>query len=162
MLKVAFIDRDGTLLYEPPDTKHIDAGNFQPLPDIEITLKSLQEQGYVLIVVSNQESGPTEEIRIRDFHVTQAMLNKYLDQFSVVFDEVFLCPHRKEDNCGCRKPLPGMVDAFLREHTIDTSQSFMIGDRGTDGMFAKNIGVRFVPMKSNDRFPSTEALLSEL
>ena len=72
--------------------------------------------------------------------------------------EVFICPHLPDDECACRKPRTGLVDEYLRQEPVDLASSLMIGDRETDAAFARNIGVRFVRMETNGRFPRFASL----
>jgi imidazoleglycerol-phosphate dehydratase/histidinol-phosphatase len=152
-MRVAFLDRDGTLVYEPPETKHITPDDVRILPGVIDGLRRLKDAGYKLIVVSNQSAGSTYDIRDRDFAASQKIFGQKLEEHGIRFDHVFVCLHMPEDGCACRKPKTGMVDDFLAQHEIDREHSLMIGDRETDGEFANNIGVRFLKMESNARFP---------
>lgn len=158
-MKIAFLDRDGTLIFEPPNGE-VTLENFKVLPGVAETLKKLTEQGYPLIVVSNQGSGATQESREEQFALTQQKLEDVLKNHGIAFSHVFMCPHTDDDHCACRKPKTGMVDELLRKSDIDVASSFMVGDRETDGMFAKNIGVRFFKMTPNGTFPSAVELLT--
>ncbi|MDD5026777.1 MAG: HAD-IIIA family hydrolase [Candidatus Peribacteraceae bacterium] len=155
-MKVAFLDRDGTLIYEPLHGL-VKPEDFRILPGVLETLKALQEHDYHLVMVTNQDFSRGPRAYFLD---TQELLLKTLKSYSIVFDEIFLCPHSPEDSCECRKPKPGMVDTFLKTHTIDASASFVVGDREeADGGLAKNIGVRYIKKDTNNRFPTLEHLI---
>ena len=70
----------------------------------------------------------------------------------VDFDEIFVCPHFESDMCECRKPKIGLLKDYLERNDIDFGKSLMFGDRDTDESFAKNLGVKFVRIKKNNKF----------
>ena len=73
------------------------------------------------------------------------MLQKKLAEHGAHFDGVYCCPHIKDDNCECKKPLTGLVDTAVKEHDINLNNSFVIGDMGnSDIVLAKNIGAKGV------------------
>ncbi len=157
-MKVAFLDRDGTLIYEPSDGL-VRPQEFHILPGVIDALKALKDHDYMLVMVTNQSfgKGPEQE---PFFHETQRILIETLAADGLRFDAIFLCPHMPEDHCPCRKPKTGMIDQFLTKYQIDLDHSFVIGDREeNDGGLARNIGVRYVQMEPNSRFPSVESLL---
>jgi len=157
-MKVAFLDRDGTLVDEPPDG-HVRIEKLRILPGVIETLQTLIDRQYILLMVSNQSEGGTQEWREEEFAKSQAMLDAKLLKDGIRFNHVFMCAHSVEDNCACRKPKVGMVHKFLRNNSIVLSESFMVGDRDTDGLFAKNIDVKFYKMQPNGTFPSVEELM---
>ena len=153
--KYAFLDRDGTLIYEPQDTHQID--RLEKLQILEGVIKGLQrlrETGYKLILISNQDGVGTPSFPWEAFKQVQSRMLEIFREHDIVFEEVFVCPHLPEDACSCRKPKTGLVDSFLEEHKeeIDWENSFMCGDRDTDKEFAQNIGLRFIPTQTNASF----------
>ncbi len=154
MKKVAFIDRDGVLIWEPPETKQVDSmEKFRVLPNVIEGLQALKEQGFSLVMVSNQDGLGAESFPREDFEPPQGGLLSELLEEGIVFDQIFICPHTQSNNCECRKPKIGLVKQFLDENDIDLGQSLTIGDRKTDREFAENIGVCFVKMQTNTQFP---------
>src|SRR3989338_1513345 len=152
--KVAFLDRDGSLIYEPPDTRQIDSlDKLRILPGVIPALKNLIKQGYVLIMVSNQDGLGTVSFPRTSFETVKKRLIEMFREEEVVFEKIFICPHFESDNCRCRKPKTGLLGDFLKVRTVDPDLSFMVGDRMSDEKFAKNIGVRFFRMQTNGTFP---------
>ncbi len=150
--KYAFLDRDGALIFEPQDTYQIDSlDKLKILDGVIETLQSLVAEGYKLIMISNQDGLGTESFPTADFEAPhQAMLAIFKDA-GIAFDHIFICPHFPEDDCACRKPKTGLVDNFLRENDIDMEASFVCGDRENDRQFAQNIGLKFIPAKTNGK-----------
>jgi histidinol-phosphate aminotransferase len=147
--KYAFLDRDGTLIYEPQDTYQVDSlDKLRILDGVIEGLQQLQDQGYKLVLVSNQDGLGTASFPKADFEgPQQAMLKQFVDA-GITFERILICPHLTEDNCNCRKPKTGLLDDI----TIDTKQSFVCGDRDSDKVLAANLGLRFVPMTTNGNF----------
>lgn len=153
-MNIALIDRDGTLLWEPPETEQIDSlAKLRVLPGVFEGLAALKARGYELVMVSNQDGLGTPSFPRESFETPQAEFIGQLKERGIEFSEVFLCPHLPEDGCACRKPRTGLVDEYLRRAGVDLDSSLMIGDRRGDEDFARNIGVRFVRTATNGRFP---------
>lgn len=148
--KIAFIDRDGVILFEPQDDFQVDSlEKYKILPGVIQGLKKLQKYCYKLVMVSNQNGIGTTNFPEENFLIVQNQLLKDLAKAGIQFTEIFICPHLPGDNCNCRKPKIGLVENFLKQTPINYSVSFMIGDRDTDMQFAKNIGVRGCKLITN-------------
>ncbi len=151
--KYAFLDRDGTLIFEPLDTFQIDSVEKLKILDGAIKgLKELIKLGYELIMVTNQDGLGTTSFPKDDFETVQNKFLTILRDNGVNFEKIFICPHLPSKNCGCRKPKTGLVKKFLRENQMDKVNSFVCGDRPTDKVFAKDIEIKFVPMQTNGDF----------
>lgn len=140
-LKVLFVDRDGTLIEEPPDQQVDRVEKLRFLPGVFAALNTLSRAGYRLVMVTNQDGLGTESFPREDFDAPQRFMLETLASQGIEFDAVFVCPHRPADGCDCRKPAPGLVRQYLAAHSIDLAASAMIGDRDTDLAFGANIGV---------------------
>ena len=154
LAKVAFMDRDGTLINEPTDTRQMDSlERLQILSGVVDGLRRIQADGYELVMVSNQDGLGTPSFPAKDYELVQNTFLKTLENESVRFSEAFVCPHFAADNCACRKPKTGLVKKFLKDTPIDYDKSFMVGDRESDAAFAKGLGIRFYKMQTNGTFP---------
>ncbi len=140
--RIAFLDRDGTLINEPPDNQVDRIDKIELVPGVFSALIRLRDDGYRFVMVSNQDGRGTDSFPEQDFAAPhQFVLDMFASQ-GIDFDEVFICPHFEADGCQCRKPLPGLLGDFFERVPVDRDQSFMVGDRQSDLDFARNIGVQ--------------------
>ncbi len=144
MKKILFLDRDGTLIFEPPVTFQVNTlEEMFLLPNVVSSLKQFVENGFELILVTNQDGLDTDANPRKNYENINSKLFHILETEQIKFSEIFECPHFEKDNCNCRKPKTGMVDAYLLENRgkIDFANSYMIGDSERDLGLAKNIGI---------------------
>jgi len=140
--RIIFIDRDGTMVIEPESDKQVDRlDKIELVPGVIPAMLELQNAGYEFVMVSNQDGRGTDSFPEEDFAVPQAFIMQLFESQGIRFKDVFICPHFTEDNCNCRKPLPGLLTDFLAKNQIDRENSYVIGDRDSDIQLAVNIGV---------------------
>jgi len=141
--KAVFLDRDGVLNqavvrngtpYPPAN-----AAELVLAPDAKAALQELKEQGFLLLVVTNQ---PDVAKGITTRAAVEEINRKLASELPV--DEVFVCYHHDSDHCDCRKPKPGMLLEGARKHDVDLAESFMVGDRWRDVEAGQNAGCRTV------------------
>ena len=129
--KAVFLDRDGVinralvrdgLPFPPPSLDELEI-----LPHVPESLFLLNENGFLLIVVTNQ---PDVGRGIQKQETVEKM-HKYLLE-KLPLDDIYVCWHGQDGECDCRKPLPGMLFQAADKYKIDLKSSFMIGDRWRD------------------------------
>ena len=148
--RVLFIDRDGTLIVEPPDQQIDSLSKLQLVPGVVTALCSLRDAGYSFVMVSNQDGLGTAGFPEPAFREPHEFLRQLLASQGISFDAEFICPHMPADSCNCRKPRTGLLDDYLREHPIDVENSYVIGDRDTDLELARNLGIDGVRIGTRD------------
>jgi imidazoleglycerol-phosphate dehydratase / histidinol-phosphatase len=163
MQKYAFVDRDGTFLWEPEKPEGVDHRETFPLKSMDEfhfmdkakeNLKLLADKGYKLVMATNQTFLGSSKHPKEMFDAVMQRIHDELDAVGITFDFVMVCPHGPDEGCDCRKPQIGGLKDFLeqRKGTIDLQNSFMFGDRDTDRQFAENLGVQFVKIETNKEF----------
>ena len=151
MKKVLFIDRDGTLIKEPPVDYQVDSlEKLEFMPGVFRNLHKLRHfTDYELVVVSNQDGMGTDAFPEADF---RAPHEKFLEAFrneGVEFDAVHMDPSMPEENSPNRKPRTGMLTNYL-EGCYDLENSYVIGDRTTDMELAQNLGAKGIMIGNED------------
>ena len=139
--RILFLDRDGTLNAEPPDEQVDSLEKIRLMPGVIPALIELNRAGLRLVMVTNQDGLGTASLPRDAFERAHRFILELFASQGIVFDQVFICPHFKRDECACRKPKVGMVRAYLDAHPMDAARSFMVGDRDTDMEFAANLGI---------------------
>lgn len=142
-----FIDRDGTVVEEPPDEQVDSLEKVRFMPGVFAALADLADHGYRLVLVTNQDGLGTDSFPHSAFERPQQFILETLRSQGIEFDAVFVCPHFKGDGCGCRKPNTGLVEEYIRASGVDLATSAVVGDRDTDLQFAANLGVRGVRVR---------------
>jgi imidazoleglycerol-phosphate dehydratase/histidinol-phosphatase len=159
--RVLFVDRDGTLIEEPPDEQVDSLEKIRFMPGVFAALRQAQDAGFRLAMITNQDGLGSASFPQASFDVPhQFMLDAFSSQ-GVEFDAVFVCPHRKTDGCDCRKPKIKLVEEFIRD--VDLAGSAMVGDRETDMEFARNLGIRgLLVRRHGNKWETWPAILREL
>jgi D-glycero-D-manno-heptose 1,7-bisphosphate phosphatase len=142
LTRAIFLDRDGVIneavvrdgLPYPPDVHEL-----RIVDGALGALESLANAGLALYVVTNQPDIARGTVRPQDVAAIHARLLRELP-----IDGIYVCPHDDADACACRKPLPGMLIDAQREHDIDLTASFLIGDRAKDIAAGRAAGVTTV------------------
>lgn len=151
MKKVLFIDRDGTIIFEPPDNFQVDSlEKLEFIPGVISYLRKISEQfDYELVMVTNQDGLGTENYLETSFDLVQGKMMKTLQGEGVVFSDVYVDRSYESENKPTRKPNTGMLTKYLYGK-YDLKNSFVIGDRITDVKLAQNLGTRSILIKNYD------------
>lgn len=151
MKKVLFIDRDGTLIREPPTDFQIDRfEKLKFLPGVITWLgKIARELDYELVLVTNQDGLGTASFPENTFWPVHEFMIEILVGEGIVFSKQCIDRSFEKDNSPNRKPNTGMLTSYL-EGAYDLANSFVIGDRITDVKLAKNLGCQSVFIKNYD------------
>ena len=156
--KVLFIDRDGTLIKEAPPTYQLDSfPKLEFYPHMfEYMTKIAKELDYELAMVTNQDGLGTPAFPENTFYPVHNFIMKSLENEDIIFDKVFIDRTFPADNATTRKPGTGMLTEYLNNDVYDIENSFVIGDRITDVLLAKNLGCKALWLNNQDHLGATE------
>lgn len=144
MRKAVFLDRDGLINRQAAPHHYIsDPKDFEILPSVPEAIRSLNDAGFLVIVVTNQRGVARGMLTIEQVNVVHGYLQSELDKYGAHIDAIYVCPH-SDGECNCRKPDIGLFLMAERYFDIDKSQSWMVGDSETDVEAGKRYGVRSI------------------
>lgn len=144
MKKVLFIDRDGTLIIEPPDEQIDSLEKLEFYPGVFTWLGRIaRETNYELVVVSNQDGLGTDRFPEATFWPAQNKIVTAFQNEGIVFTKSFFDRSLPHENLPTRKPGIGMLNEFF-QGDYDLKNSYVIGDRLTDVQLAKNLGSKAI------------------
>jgi D-glycero-D-manno-heptose 1,7-bisphosphate phosphatase len=139
MLKrFALIDRDGTINVEKhylhkPEELELNPGAAEGL-------RKLTDLGLGIAVITNQSGVGRGYFDISAVEAVHAKLVEILAAKGVNIASFHICPHGPDDNCQCRKPLPGLAEEVAARHGVDLTQCFVIGDKQADIDLGRGVG----------------------
>lgn len=148
--KAVFLDRDGVLNEDPGDYT-FKTEEFKVLHGVFESLKSWKEDGYALIVITNQ--GGIDK-KLYDFDDVEAV-HQYFQGMCIlhgfVIDDFYYCPHHihASGKCLCRKPGSLMIEKALHKYKLDPANCVMIGDKQRDMDAAAGAGVKGILIQTN-------------
>lgn len=140
MRKAVIFDRDGVLVEDIG--YHYKIEDFKLIPNVVEGLKLLKD--YLLIIVTNQSGIGRGYYTMKDFENFNSHLIQELKKHNIKIEKTYICPHKPEDNCECRKPKAKLIKDAEKEFDIDLSKSFMVGDKKIDVQMGHNAGVKTI------------------
>lgn len=127
-LRAVILDRDGVINY---DSVHYikSAAEWRPIPGSLEAIARLKKAGLKVFVATNQSGLSHGLYELADLKAMHDKLQNLLAAYQVSVDAIHYCPHKAGDGCQCKKPLPGMVNAILRDWQLAPEECVMVGDR---------------------------------
>ncbi len=146
-MKVAFLDRDGTIIkdYTDEEWSHVDTPDF--LDGSLEAMRLLNSLDYQIVFITNQYLIQENYINYKKFLQFQMKINEEIHHHDIKILDLFYCPHRRDSQCACCKPKIGLIEMALSKYPkIKLEDSFMCGDsvvdlRLADAMNLKVFGI---------------------
>jgi D-glycero-D-manno-heptose 1,7-bisphosphate phosphatase len=136
--RFVMLDRDGTLIEQHHYLS--DPEKVELLPGVGEGLRQLQNMGLGLVLLTNQSAINRGYLDWECLGRIHQVLKSLLEAEEVELDGIFICPHRPEEDCSCRKPAPGLADQAGHELGFDPQAGFMIGDNACDVDMGRRVG----------------------
>ena len=142
MKKALFIDRDGTVIAEPPADYQVDSlEKLEFIPGAISALRTLRELDFELVMATNQDGLGTEAFPEEDFRPPHEKMLRTLAGEGVAFDDMLIDRTFESDDAPTRKPRTGMFGRYT-DGSYDLGASYVVGDRATDILLARNLGAK--------------------
>ena len=138
-MKVAFLDRDGVINRDEGYTHKIE--QFEFIEGTIESLKRLLNASYSIVIITNQSGIGRGLYAESEYEQLTHWYKQELRVKGIKITDIFHCPHHPDDNCECRKPLPGLFQQAAKLYDIDFSSSIMIGDKISDIQAADAVGI---------------------
>lgn len=150
--KAIFLDRDGVLNHEIYDYI-CKIEDFEVLEYQIPVLKRFYDEGYLLIVITNQGGIALQRYTEEQLAGMHELLFQKFEEHGVLITKAYHCPHHPtvSEPCQCRKPLSGMILEAIATFDIDPSQSVMIGDKPRDVAAAEGAGVKGILIEPDEQ-----------
>jgi D-glycero-D-manno-heptose 1,7-bisphosphate phosphatase len=139
-----FLDRDGTIMEDADYCS--DPKQVRVFDGVSDALRRLRAKGYKVIVITNQSGIGRGFFTLDQYRVVEAESLRQIGPRLI--DATYFCPDAPGNRSKCRKPAPGMILEAARDHAVDLSRSFMIGDKEIDAECAHNAGTRAIRVRT--------------
>lgn len=140
MFPAIFLDRDGVIIENRSDYVR-QWSHVSILPKAIDALSGFQRAGFKIVIVTNQAAVGRGFMTFEDAQTINERLVATIKEHGGWVDGVYMCPHKPEDNCSCRKPLPGLLLQAAHELSLNLGSSWMVGDAWTDLLAGQSAGV---------------------
>jgi histidinol-phosphate phosphatase family protein len=147
-----FVDRDGTIMKDCDYCS--DPKDVSIFPGVPEALRRLKSKGFKLIVITNQSGIGRGLMTVEQYRAVEGEVLRQLDG---LIDATYFCPDVPGQHSNCRKPAPGMILQAKREHGIDVSGSFFIGDKEIDVECGHNAGMRTIRVQTGFQHHTAES-----
>lgn len=148
-MKLIILDRDGVINHDRDDFVKT-ADECVPIDGSIDAMARLSSAGYTLVIATNQSGLARGKFDLDDLEAMHAKLTQLVEEAGGEITAIFYCPHAPEDNCKCRKPMPGMLDAIEAEFNTSVESCYFVGDSLRDLQAALRKGSKPVLVKTGN------------
>ena len=150
--KILFLDRDGVINVEP-EGYITDWSDFEFLPDALDTIKRATDEGYRIIIISNQSAIGRGMCSKETIDEIMSNMIETIEAHGGKIKDIFYCPHTPDDRCKCRKPEPDLFFQAAEKYNIKLTSTWFVGDKLTDVAVAIRVGTRPILIRGGKPVP---------
>jgi len=161
-VKLVILDRDGVINHDSDHyIKNVD--EWLPIEGSIEAIAKLKNNGFKVAIATNQSGIGRGYYSVETMHQMHQKMADLLKPYNAVIDLIEFCPHTPDDNCTCRKPKPGMINAIQKHFNADLSNTYFVGDTLSDLSTADHAKTKFALVKTGkgeriiDRVLASEA-----
>lgn len=158
--KAVFLDRDGTINKYNGFVRT--PGEFELIPGVAEAIKRLNNEGYLVIVITNQPVIARGEVTVEGLNEIHNKMETLLGNEGAYVDAIYYCPHHPHKgyegevpelkiDCECRKPKPGLILQAVKDFNIDLEKSYMLGDSENDIQAGINAGCKTILISNEEQ-----------
>ncbi len=148
-MKLIILDRDGVINHDRDDyVKSVD--ECVPIEGSIEAIARLHKGGFKIVVVTNQSGLARGKFDLDDLEAMHEKITRLVEEAGGEIGAIFYCPHAPEDECKCRKPKPGLVDAIEEEFNISAEGFYFVGDSLRDLQAGAQKGCKLALVKTGN------------
>ena len=148
-MKLIILDRDGVINHDRDDYVK-SADECIAIPGSIDAIVRLHKAGYTVVIATNQAGLARGKFELEDLEAIHQKITDLVVENGGELGGIFYCPHHPDDNCKCRKPKPGLLDAIEAEFNTSVESSFVIGDSLRDLQAAVQKGCKPILVKTGN------------
>ncbi len=139
--RVVLIDRDGVVNRDIPGSVR-SVEDYQLIPGADLAIAEICSLGFRVLVITNQACIGRGETDMKTVEIIHQKMCRDILRVGGKISDIFICPHIPEDNCACRKPLPGLIFQAQAKHHFEMAKTWFVGDAVRDIEAAHSAGCR--------------------
>lgn len=148
-MKLIILDRDGVINHDRDDYVK-SADECIPIAGSIDAIVRLNKAGFTVVIATNQAGLARGKFELEDLEAIHEKITRRVEESGGELGGIFYCPHHPDDNCKCRKPKPGLLDAIEAEFNTSVESSYFIGDSLRDLQAAVQKGCKPVLVKTGN------------
>ncbi len=148
-MKLIILDRDGVINHDREDYVK-SADEYVPIDGSIEAIARLHKAGFTVVIATNQSGLARGKFDLDDLEAMHEKLTGLVEEQEAELGAIFYCPHAPEDNCKCRKPKAGLVDAIEAEFNISAEGFYFVGDSLRDMQAAVSKGCKPILVKTGN------------
>ena len=148
-MKLIILDRDGVINHDRDDYVK-SADECIPITGSIDAIVRLNKAGFTVVIATNQAGLAKGKFELEDLEAMHEKITQRVEESGGELGGIFYCPHHPDDNCKCRKPKPGLLDAIEAEFNTSVESSYFIGDSLRDLQAAVQKGCKPVLVKTGN------------